>query len=61
MHVNDNSGLVEVMLDSVAGFRGSALAPDTVGGRFDIFGLLVPIGPGAWRVQPRAVSDMIKH
>src|SRR6185369_3940610 len=33
LHVNDNSGLVEVMLDTIVGFRGAALAPDTVGAR----------------------------
>jgi hypothetical protein len=61
IHVNDNSGLLEVHLDTLVGFRGSALAGDTVGARFDLVGLLIPVGPGVWRLRPRATSDLVKR
>jgi hypothetical protein len=59
LRVNDASGPLEVRLDTIVGFRGPVLAPDTVGARLDVFGLLVPVGPGAWRLKPRAPSDVI--
>jgi hypothetical protein len=57
--VNDSSGAFEVRLDTLVGFKGAALAGDTVGARFDILGILVPIGSGTWRLKPRSPSDMV--
>jgi hypothetical protein len=61
LHVDDTSGLLEVRLDTLVGFRGSALAGDTVGARFDFVGLLVPTGSGGWRLRPRTTSDLVKR
>src|SRR6185503_17827924 len=57
--VNDSSGPLVVRLDSIVGFRGTALLPDTVGARLDVVGLLVPTGSGAWMVKPRGPFDIV--
>ncbi len=59
--VNDNSGLLEVRLDTLVGFRALAIIGDTVGARIDVLGVLIPIGPGAWRLKPRAPSDVVQR
>jgi hypothetical protein len=59
--VNDSSGLLEVVLDTLAGFRGAAIAADTVGARLDIVGVLLPMGSGSWRLKPRGTIDVTKH
>ena len=61
MHVLDAvspAGALEVRLDSMVGFFGTALARDTVGAKLVLSGLLVPTGtPGAWALKPRATSE----
>ena len=61
MTMNDASGAVVVILDRAAdvGF----LAPFAPGvfvpsNRFDVVGVLVPTGAGAWRLKPRSVLDL---
>jgi hypothetical protein len=56
--VNDGSGPLTVQLDTVAGFSGLALAPDTVGATLDVYGVLVPTGTGSWVLLPRAPADV---
>jgi len=58
--VDDGSGSLVVQLDTIAGFRGTALAADTVGATLGVTGLLVPDGAGLWTLLPRAPSDVIK-
>ena len=57
--VNDGSGPLLIQLDTIAGFRGAALAADTVGAKLDATGLLLPTGAGTWFLLPRAPSDLI--
>ncbi len=57
--VDDGSGALVIQLDTIAGFRGAALAADTVGARLDATGLLVATGAGTWFLLPRAPSDLI--
>lgn len=61
MRVNDGSGLLTVVLDraSDAAFRppfpaGLYVSPN----RFDLIGVLVPTGTGAWRLRPRSSLDL---
>jgi hypothetical protein len=64
MTMNDGSGAVVVVLDRAAdaGFRaplpaGLYVAPN----RFDLAGVLVPTGTGAWRVRPRSALDLVRR
>ena len=64
MTVNDASGPVVVILDRAAdpGFN----LPLPVGqyvptNRFDVVGVLVPTGAGAWRLKPRSVLDLTRR
>ena len=57
--VNDGSGPLVIQLDTIAGFRGAALAADTVGARLDATGLLAATGAGTWFLLPRTPSDLI--
>jgi hypothetical protein len=59
--VSDGSGALTVILDRVAdaAFR----PPFTVGQwdageRFDLLGVLVPLGPGTWALRPRNAFDL---
>lgn len=61
--VSDGSGSLEVRLDGNAdpAFRPPQLPGVYVpGNKFDIVGVLVPTGTGAWRLKPRAASDLLK-
>ena len=61
MTMNDVSGPVVVILDRSADaaflppFAPGVLIPNN---RFDVVGVLVPTGAGAWRVKPRSVLDL---
>ena len=62
--MTDGSGPVIVILDRAAdaGFR----APLPTGlyiptNRFDVAGVLVPTGTGAWRLKPRSVLDLVRR
>jgi len=57
--VTDGSGPLVVELDTIAGFRGSALAADTVGGKLDLTGVLAPVGGTTWHLLPRSPSDVV--
>ena len=61
MTMNDVSGPVVVILDRAAdaGFR-PPFAPGLFipNNRFDVVGVLVPTGSGAWRLKPRSVLDL---
>ncbi len=64
MTVNDGSGAVVVVLDraSDAGFRAPLPAGLYVpGARFDLVGVLVPVGNGTWRVKPRSALDLTRR
>ncbi len=51
MHVNDGSGLLEVLLDRDSGFQ---LAPFIPGAVLNVTGVLVPLPTGRdWRLKPR--------
>jgi len=56
--VSDGSGNLEVVLDQRAGF----LVPGQYvpANRFNIVGLLVPTGTGAWTLKPRSPADLVK-
>lgn len=62
MTVNDGSGDLVVVLDRVADaafrapFTGLVF---TAGTRYDIVGVLVPTGTGAWVLRPRNALDLI--
>ncbi len=56
MQVSDGFGLLEVLLDRDVGFR---LGPYIPGAVVDATGLLVPAGPGRWRLKPRAEADVV--
>lgn len=59
--VSDGSGDLTVLLDRVSDvafrtpFAVGSLAP---GARFDLVGVLVPAGGGAWLLRPRSVLDL---
>ena len=61
MTMNDLSGAVVVILDRAA---DAAFLPPFAAGlyvpnnRFDLVGVLVPTGAGAWRLKPRSVLDL---
>ncbi|MCC7003269.1 MAG: hypothetical protein IT357_14010 [Gemmatimonadaceae bacterium] len=61
MTMNDGSGAVVVILDRAAdlGFR-APLPPGVYlpTRRFDVGGILVPTGTGAWRLKPRSSLDL---
>lgn len=54
--VNDGSGSVAVLLDQDAGLTRSPYVPDVV---IDAAGVLVPAGPGVWRLKPRSNPDLV--
>ena len=56
--VSDGSGNLEVLLDQRAGFVVPGLFVPA--SRFNIVGVLVPTGTGAWRLKPRSAADLIK-
>lgn len=61
--VSDGSGSLEVRLDGNAdpAFRPPLLPGIYIpGNKFDIVGVLVPTGTGAWKLKPRAASDLLK-
>ena len=53
--VTDGSGSLEVLLDDDAGFTLMPYRPTVV---IDATGLLVPVGPGIWRLKPRGGADV---
>ena len=57
--VSDGSGNLQVLLDPKAGFV-SPLIPGiyVTGNTFNIVGLLVPTGTGAWTLKPRSTADL---
>src|SRR5437660_375875 len=55
--VDDGSGALEVRLDTIVGFKAAQLASDTVGGKIDAVGILVPVSAGVWRLKPRSTGD----
>jgi len=60
--VNDGSGALTVLLDRAAddSFRPPFVAGRwDAGVRFDLIGVLVPRGPGAWALRPRTGFDLI--
>ena len=57
--VTDGSGPLTMQLDTIAGFRGAALALDTLGATLDAVGVLVPSGVGTWLLLPRARADVV--
>lgn len=61
---NDGSGPVVVVLDRAAdlAFRGPFPPGEYQSpNRFDVTGLLVPTGAGAWRLKPRSVLDLVRR
>jgi hypothetical protein len=59
--VNDGSGPLQVQLDRTAdpAFQSGNLPGNYVpGNKFDVLGLLVPAGVGAWRLRPRSAADL---
>lgn len=59
--MNDGSGAVVMVLDRTADPAFNVPFPPgrfTVGNRFDITGVLVPTGTGAWRIKPRSNLDL---
>lgn len=62
--VNDGSGALTMRLDRVAdaAFRAPfAVGPLSAGSRFDLVGVLVPSGGGAWVLRPRDVLDLTRR
>jgi len=57
--VTDGSGPLVVELDTIAGFRGGGLVPDTIGAKLDLTGVLSPTGTGSWHLLPRSPSDVV--
>jgi hypothetical protein len=60
--VTDGSGALTVLLDRAAdaSFRPPFVAGRwDAGQRFDLIGVLVPSGPGAWALRPRTAFDLI--
>lgn len=55
MTVNDNTGLLQVVLDQDIAFN---LGTYIVGLSVDAVGLLVPTGAGTWQLKPRGDSDI---
>ncbi len=53
--VSDGSGPLEVVLDDDANFTLTPFRPTVV---IDATGLLVPVGPGVWRLKPRSDADV---
>ncbi len=53
--VDDGSGPVDVVLDSILGLPPTVLVP---GDSLRVNGVLVPTGSGSWRVKPRAGTDL---
>lgn len=61
MTMDDGSGAVVVVLDRAADAGFNAPLPlglYVVANRFDLVGILVPTGTGAWRVKPRSALDL---
>ena len=61
MTMDDGSGPVVVVLDRAADPDFDAPLPPglyVVANRFDLVGILVPTGTGAWRVKPRSALDL---
>lgn len=61
VRVNDGSGLLTVVLDRAAdaAFRPPlAVGSLAAGVRYNISGILVPTGTGAWRLRPRSLFDL---
>jgi hypothetical protein len=56
--VNDNSGSVQVVLDTGLGISSSGLA---VGDHVDVVGLLRPVSPGTWALYPRSQTDVTER
>jgi len=56
--VNDGSGVLRVVFDSVA-FTRPSIAAYRPGVVIDARGLLVPDGAGGWRIKPRTVADLV--
>ena len=64
MTVNDGSGAVRVFLDRAADPTFRAPLPPALfvaPNRFDIVGVLVPTGTGAWRIRPRSALDLTRR
>ena len=59
--VNDNSGPLEVRLDSTAFVGGFPTDIGIVGNVFTYTGVLVPNGSGGWRLQPRSTADVVEQ
>jgi hypothetical protein len=58
---SDGSGLLEVQLDRTAdsAFQAANLPGAYVpGNKFDVVGLLAPMGAGKWRLRPRSAADL---
>ncbi len=59
--VSDGSGPLGVQLDQTAdqAFTAASLPGNYVpGSKFDLLGVLVPTGSGAWRLRPRSALDL---
>jgi hypothetical protein len=57
IHVDDQSGPLEVVFDRDAPFQLTAFIP---GATLNITGLLVPLTPGRdWRLKPRQPTDVV--
>lgn len=64
VRVNDGSGIVTMLLDrqADAAFRAPLAAGAwSAGVRYDIIGVLVPTGTGAWRIRPRSAFDLTRR
>ncbi len=58
-HVDDGSGVLQIVLARAAGF---ATAPFVRGATIDFTGLLIPNqGGGSWSLKPRAATDTFIH
>jgi hypothetical protein len=58
---SDGSGALEVQLDRTAdvGFQSANLPGAYVpGSKFDVVGVLAPMGAGKWRLRPRSAGDL---
>jgi len=53
--VTDGSGALEVLLNADLGL---VLTPYVPGAVIDVSGVLVPAGPGVWRLKPRSGADL---
>ena len=56
VRVNDNSGILEIILDALIPFSRGAFRP---GRSLNAIGVLVPNGSGSWIFKPRGLGDVV--